>query len=70
MTALDAVDITSMARYREHGYPWADWDLLRDQAPIYRYEGRPRFGPFWAVALDNGVTLDFHGSAESIPIEH
>ena len=29
-----------------------------------------RFGPFWAVALDNGVTLDFQDSAESIPIEH
>ena len=23
------VDLTSMPRYVEHGYPWADWDLLR-----------------------------------------
>jgi catechol 2,3-dioxygenase-like lactoylglutathione lyase family enzyme len=29
-----------------------------------------RFGPFWAVALDNGVTLDFQDSDEAIPIEH
>ena len=29
-----------------------------------------RFGPFWAVALDNGVTLDFQRSDEAIPIEH
>jgi len=29
-----------------------------------------RFGPFWAVALDNGVTLDFQHSDEEIPIEH
>lgn len=29
-----------------------------------------RFGPFWAVALDNGVTLDFQDSSEEIPIEH
>lgn len=28
------------------------------------------FGPFWTVALDNGVTLDFQDSAEEIPIEH
>jgi len=29
-----------------------------------------RFGPFWTVALDNGVTLDFQDSDEEIPIEH
>lgn len=29
-----------------------------------------RFGPFWAVALDNGVTLDFQRSDEAIPIGH
>lgn len=29
-----------------------------------------RFGPFWAVALDNGVTLDFQRSDEQMPIEH
>ena len=44
-----------MARYLEHGYPWAEWDLLRDRAPIYRYEGRPRFGPFWAVTRHRDI---------------
>ena len=29
-----------------------------------------RFGPFWTVQLDNGVTLDFQDSSESMPIEH
>jgi catechol 2,3-dioxygenase-like lactoylglutathione lyase family enzyme len=29
-----------------------------------------RFGPFWAVALDNGATLDFQDSHETIPVEH
>jgi catechol 2,3-dioxygenase-like lactoylglutathione lyase family enzyme len=29
-----------------------------------------RFGPFWTVQLDNGVTLDFQHSDEQIPIEH
>lgn len=29
-----------------------------------------RFGPFWTVTLDNGVTLDFQDSDEAMPIEH
>ncbi len=54
--ALEAVDITSMPRYLQHGYPWADWDLLRDAAPVYWYaEGRPRFSPFWAVTRYDDV---------------
>jgi len=28
------------------------------------------FGPFWAVALDNGATLDFQDSNDAIPVEH
>lgn len=38
-------------------------DILGRSAP-------GRFGPFWTVALDNGVTLDFQHSDEEIPIEH
>jgi catechol 2,3-dioxygenase-like lactoylglutathione lyase family enzyme len=29
-----------------------------------------RFGPFWVVTVDNGVSLDFQDSDEEIPIEH
>lgn len=29
-----------------------------------------RFGPFWTVTLDNGVTLDYIDSQEAMPIEH
>ena len=29
-----------------------------------------RFGPFWTVSLDNGVTLDFQNSDRDMPIEH
>jgi catechol 2,3-dioxygenase-like lactoylglutathione lyase family enzyme len=29
-----------------------------------------RFAHFWAVQLDNGVTLDFSQSDEDLPIEH
>lgn len=38
-------------------------EILGRDAPV-------RFGPFWAVSLDNGVTLDFQRSDEEIPIEH
>jgi len=29
-----------------------------------------RFGPFWVVTVDNGVSLDFQDSDEAIPVEH
>ena len=45
---LDTVDITDADRYRDHGYPWAEWDLLRREAPVYWYQ-RPGFEPFWAI---------------------
>jgi extradiol dioxygenase family protein len=38
-------------------------EILGRNAPV-------RFGPFWALALDNSVTLDFQRSDEEIPIEH
>ena len=31
--ALDELDITTTARYVEHGFPWREWDLLRERRP-------------------------------------
>ena len=45
---LDTVDITDSDRYRDEGYPWAEWDLLRREAPVYWYQ-RPEYEPFWAI---------------------
>ena len=45
---LDDVDLLSVRRYAEQGYPWEDWALLRREAPVYRYE-RPGAPTFWAV---------------------
>ena len=45
---LDTVDITNSDRYRDEGYPWAEWDLLRREAPVYWYQ-RPEYEPFWAI---------------------
>ena len=35
-------------RYAAQGYPWVEWDLLRDEAPVYWYV-RDNIVPFWAV---------------------
>ena len=53
---LAAVDIHSIDRYETEGYPWADWDLLRDVAPVYRYE-RDGIAPFWALTRYEHVKL-------------
>ena len=45
---LETVDITDSDRYRDVGYPWAEWDLLRREAPVYWYQ-RPEYEPFWAI---------------------
>jgi cholest-4-en-3-one 26-monooxygenase len=45
---LDDLDIHTVEKYLEHGYPWAEWDLLREQAPCYWYD-RPDIAPFWAI---------------------
>jgi hypothetical protein len=46
-------------------YASAAWlaEILGGDAPV-------RFGPFWAVALDNGVTMDFQHSDDAMSIEH
>ncbi len=45
---LDTIDIHSLELYEERGYPWAEWELLRREAPVYWYD-RPGIEPFWAV---------------------
>ena len=45
---VDEAVIHDTERYAADGYPWAEWDLLRDEAPVYWYE-RDNIVPFWAV---------------------
>ena len=51
---LDNLDITDTRLYVQRGYPWAAWDLLRSEAPVFWYE-RPRFEPFWAITKHEDV---------------
>ena len=47
-SALDSLRIHHPDDYAAHGFPWAAWDLLREQAPVFWYE-RDDVEPFWAV---------------------
>lgn len=51
---LDTVDIHTIERYHENGYPWAEWTLLREHAPVYWYE-RDGIEPFWAITRYDDV---------------
>ena len=35
---VDEAIIHDLERYRTEGYPWAEWDLFRDEAPVYWYQ--------------------------------
>ncbi|MDQ1423514.1 MAG: hypothetical protein QOD72_1012 [Acidimicrobiaceae bacterium] len=57
---LAEIDITDVDRYVADGYPWHAWDVLREQAPVYRYE-RPNVPPFWAVTrYEDVLTVHSH----------
>lgn len=51
---LDELDITTTARYVEHGFPWREWDVLRERAPVYRYD-RPGVPVCWVVTRYDDV---------------
>ncbi len=57
---LDNMDIHTPRRYAELGFPWAEWDLLRREAPIHWYE-RNDVEPFWAITRHADVmTISGH----------
>jgi cholest-4-en-3-one 26-monooxygenase len=46
--SLADLDIHSTDLLESRGYPWAEWDLLRRDAPVHWYD-RPDIEPFWAI---------------------
>lgn len=57
---LDEVDIHHPDRYAAEGFPWQDWDLLRNEAPVFYYD-RDDIEPFWAVTrYDDVMTISNH----------
>ena len=46
--SLDNLNIHHPKHYAENGTPWAEWDLLRRDAPVHWYE-RDDVEPFWAI---------------------
>lgn len=45
---LEDLDIHTISKYESEGYPWSEWDLLRETAPCFWYE-REGIAPFWAI---------------------
>lgn len=58
--SLDTLDIHSTDLYVSRGYPFAEWDLLRREAPVFWYE-RDGIDPFHAVTRHEDVlTISKH----------
>src|SRR5689334_6139298 len=51
---LATIDIHSTDLLETEGYPWAAWDLLRREAPVFWYE-RDDIAPFWAITRYDDV---------------
>jgi len=51
---LDGLDITDTDRYATVGFPWHEWDVLRERAPVYWYD-RPGVPPCWVVTRYDDV---------------
>ena len=51
---LAGIDITTTSRYVDEGFPWHEWDTLRDVAPVYWYD-RPGVPPCWVVTRYDDV---------------
>ncbi|MER5503257.1 MULTISPECIES: cytochrome P450 [unclassified Streptomyces] len=55
MLTLDTLDITDEKAYTENGgYPFAEFDLLRREAPVFWYR-RPGFEPFWVLTRHEDI---------------
>jgi len=58
--SLDTLDILSIDRYRDRGYPFAEWELLRREAPVFWYE-REDIAPFYALTRHEDIlTVSTH----------
>ena len=82
---LETLDITTPELYRDHGYPWAAWDLLRREAPVFLYKdfsrsGRRSLGDVWIISKHEDImeisrnpgTWNQHGETtrDGIPPRH
>ncbi len=54
LLTLQNLDITDTDLYVRQGYPWAAWDLLRNEAPVFWYQ-RPHHEPFWAITKHEDI---------------
>lgn len=48
LDALSRIDLADIERYKTDGFPWEQWRLLREIAPIFWHQAETS-PPFWAV---------------------
>ncbi len=53
---LEDIQIIHPDRYVEHGYPHAEWSLLRREAPVHRYTNTDG-PPFWAITKHEDIVF-------------
>jgi cholest-4-en-3-one 26-monooxygenase len=59
---LETLNIHHPGHYARNGHPWAEWDLLRREAPVFWY-ARDDVDPFWAVTTYDDVMTVSNNSA-------
>ena len=70
---LDTIDIHTPELYLERGYPFAEWDFMRKEAPIFWYE-RDEIAPFWSLcavrlnSIREKLTLGFMCLATKVAV--
>ena len=48
-TSIGPLRLTDEDRMASEGYPWEEWDRLRQEAPIHWYEPPGDYAPFWSI---------------------
>lgn len=56
MLTLDTLDITDERHWAKNGYPYAEWDLLRREAPVFWYQ-RPGFESCWVLTGHEDIAV-------------
>ncbi|MFE3590618.1 cytochrome P450 [Streptomyces niveus] len=56
MLTLDTLDITDERHWAKNGYPYAEWDLLRREAPVFWYQ-RPGFESCWVLTAHEDIAV-------------
>ncbi len=52
--SLDTLELIDPKYYAQNGYPFEEWKLLREEAPVYWFDRLPGI-PFWAITRHEDI---------------